>query len=70
MEGQIQDFMSLASFRKQFKGASGIADFFRNFHVLIYLATQNVSPLYDHMGPLLEAVRDKVKRNSHDIRFV
>ncbi len=59
MEGHLQDFMALASYRKQFTSAN-LADCFMNFHVLLYLATQTHSPLYEHMGPLLEAVRDEV----------
>ena len=58
MEGHLQDFAALASFRKQFS-PDQIKDFFRDFHLLLYLATQNVSPLHDHLKPLLEAVRDK-----------
>ena len=55
----LQDFMALAAYRQQFR--SNPADFFRSFHVLLYLATQTVCPVYASMAPLLEAVRDKVK---------
>ena len=57
MEGHLQDIMALASYRQQFR--SNPQDFFRNFHVLFYLATQSVCPVYAAMPPLLEAVRDK-----------
>ena len=50
--------MALAAYRQQFR--SNPEDFFRNFHVLLYLATQTVCPVYASMAPLLEAVRDQV----------
>ena len=35
-----------------------LANFFKDFHLLVFLATQTVSPLFEHMKPLLEAIRD------------
>jgi nuclear protein localization family protein 4 len=55
MEGHLQDFGALATYRQQFQN---MRDFFRDFHLLLYLATQTVNPLFDHMKPLLEAVRE------------
>ena len=48
--------MALANYRKKFE--DNLPDFFRDFHLLLYLATQTVSPIYEHMTPLLEAIRD------------
>ncbi len=64
MEGHIQDFGALASYRRQFSsglgGSKTIVDFFKDFHLLLYLATQTVSSLtMEQLKPLLEALRDK-----------
>ncbi len=60
MEGHIQDFGALAKYRHQFDGGSReLAPFFRDFHLLLYLATQTVNPItMEEMRPLLEAVRE------------
>ena len=50
--------MALASYRQQFR--SNPSDFFRNFHVLLYLATQTVCPVYASMAPLLEAYEERI----------
>lgn len=55
MEGHLQDFSSLASYRKE---VTEVKDFFRDFHLLIYLATQTVNPIFDQMQPLLEAIKE------------
>ena len=56
MEGHLQDFAALASYRKQH---SNLPDFFRDFHLLVYLGTQTVHPLEDELLPLLSALRDE-----------
>jgi len=58
MEGHLQDFSALANHRKNFDHKH-LPDFFKDFHLLIYLATQTVHPL-DRMtmAPLLRAIRD------------
>ncbi len=59
MEGHIQDFNALVSYQKQFE-RSKKADFFNDFHLLFYLATQTVSPLsLDQIRTLLEALKEK-----------
>jgi len=58
MEGHIQDFNALAKYRRQFQQES-IVDFFRDFHLLLFLATQNINPIsMAELKPLLEAIRD------------
>ena len=62
MEGHLQDFAALANLRKNFDHKR-LPDFFKDFHLLIYLATQTVHPL-DRvtMAPLLRAIReDKIE---------
>eukprot|EP00095_Tigriopus_kingsejongensis_P006017 snap_masked-scaffold671_size114370-processed-gene-0.9 protein:Tk06017 transcript:snap_masked-scaffold671_size114370-processed-gene-0.9-mRNA-1 annotation:"nuclear protein localization protein 4 homolog" len=56
MEGHLQDFASLAAHRHQF--VADLPNLFRDFHLLLYLATQNVNPLWDHMSSLLTAVKE------------
>ena len=57
MEGQLQDFASLASHRRQ---VPNLPDFFRDFHLLLYLGTQTVHPLdQELLQPLLAAIRDE-----------
>ena len=57
MEGQLQDFASLASHRRQ---VSNLPDFFRDFHLLLYLGTQTMCPLDQELfQPLLAAIRDE-----------
>ncbi len=59
MEGHIQDFAALAAHRRRHSSGS-LAEFFRDFHLLLYLATQTVNPLtVEQLRPLLEAVRDR-----------
>ncbi len=56
MEGHLQDFTSLASYRKR---VARISDFFRDFHLLLYLATQTVSQLSAaDLKPLLQTVKE------------
>ncbi len=55
MEGHLQDFAALANHRRNFVN---MPDFFRDFHLLVYLGTQTVHPLDQELQPLLEAIRD------------
>lgn len=56
MEGHLQDFASLANYRRQYVN---LPEFFRDFHLLVYLGTQSVHPLDDELLPLLSAIRDE-----------
>eukprot|EP00096_Caligus_rogercresseyi_P005685 TRINITY_DN21660_c0_g1_i1.p1 TRINITY_DN21660_c0_g1~~TRINITY_DN21660_c0_g1_i1.p1 ORF type:complete len:555 (+),score=170.01 TRINITY_DN21660_c0_g1_i1:176-1840(+) len=58
LEGHLQDFASLAAHRKQYKDDE-IPDFFRDFHVLLFLANLSIVPLYEHMDSLCLAVKNK-----------
>ena len=57
MEGHLQDFAALAGHRHNYDHST-LPDFFRDFHLLVYLGTQTVHPLDQELQPLLEALRD------------
>ena len=58
MEGELQTIETLANYRKLFD-IDTISDFFRDFHLLVYLCAQSDVPLTEEdMKPLLEALRD------------
>lgn len=58
MEDQLQTIEALANYKKMFD-FDNISDFFRDFHLLIYLCAQTDVPLTEEdMKPLLEAIRD------------
>ena len=54
MEGHLQDFAALANHRQKYDH-DDIVNMFRDFHLLIYLGTQTLSPL--DLEPLLEALK-------------
>jgi len=56
--GHLQDVTSLASYLKQFTPDRFI-DAASDFHFLAYIATMDMFPLMENMGPLLEAVKTK-----------
>lgn len=60
LQNEIQDMGALAKYRHAFGGVSpdSLMDFFRDFHLLAYLATQNDVELYPEMEGLMEAVRE------------
>jgi len=59
MEGHLQDFPALASLRQKYSNHQQLPEFFKDFHLLLYLATQTVHPLdRGTMAPLLKAIRD------------
>ena len=59
MEGHLQTLEVLANYKKIFDN-DNISDFFRDFHLLVYLCAQTEVPLTeDVMKPLLEALRDQ-----------
>ncbi|CAN0273309.1 unnamed protein product [Lampetra planeri] len=54
--GETQDFSSLADYLAQ-PGSKSLLETLANFHLLIFLATNDVMPLRDHMDLLLDAVK-------------
>lgn len=57
VDGHIQDFNALSSYLSQF----AFDDFFtaiNDFHLILYIATMDMLPMREYMGPLLEALRD------------
>ncbi|XP_054717743.1 nuclear protein localization protein 4 homolog [Uloborus diversus] len=60
LDGHVQDFPHLVSYLRQFK-SDQFLEAMSDFHLLIYLATMDLLPLMDDLGPLLEAIRLKDK---------
>ena len=56
IKNKFQDFAALASYRRQHPN---LPEFFRDFHLLLYLGTQTLHPLDDELLPLLSAIRDE-----------
>ena len=59
MEGSLQDFSALATHRAKFR-KQNLVDFFKDFHPLLFLATQTLSPMDVRvtMAPLLKAIKE------------
>uniref|UniRef100_A0A4W4DRT4 Nuclear protein localization protein 4 homolog n=1 Tax=Electrophorus electricus TaxID=8005 RepID=A0A4W4DRT4_ELEEL len=55
--GETQDFHSLATYLSQCSSSSSFLDIVSDFHLLIFLVTNDVMPLRDSIGLLLEAVK-------------
>ncbi|XP_066600186.1 nuclear protein localization protein 4 homolog [Prorops nasuta] len=60
VDGQIQEFSSLCKYMQQFNSEQFL-EAVSDFHLLIFIATMDMLPMKDHMGPLLEAIRTKDK---------
>ncbi|XP_071501994.1 nuclear protein localization protein 4 homolog [Diadema antillarum] len=58
--GEVQGMEALTQYIGQF-GEKQLMDALLDFHLLVYLATMDLLPLRDHMGPLLEALRSRDK---------
>lgn len=58
VDGHIQDFNALNHYLSQFNSN----EFFiaiNDFHLLLYIATMEMLPMKEYMGPLLNALRNK-----------
>ncbi|XP_050308450.1 nuclear protein localization protein 4 homolog [Anthonomus grandis grandis] len=65
IDGHIQDFNALASYLQQF----AFDEFYEaicDFHLLIYIATMDMLPMKDSLGPLLEALKKKDEKAATD----
>lgn len=60
LDGHVQEFQHLVSYLRQFK-PDQFLEAVSDFHLLIYLATMDVLPLMDDLGPLLTAIKEKDK---------
>lgn len=58
VEGHLQDFSTLASYLKKFSDDQFL-EAVSDFHVLMYIATMDMLPLREYIGPLLEAVKNR-----------
>jgi len=56
VDGHLQDVSALANYLNQFSNRRFI-EAASDFHFLLYIATMDMFPLMENMGPLLEAVR-------------
>ncbi|XP_030746958.1 nuclear protein localization protein 4 homolog [Sitophilus oryzae] len=58
IDGHIQDFNALTTYLQQFN----FDEFYEaidDFHLLIYIATMEMLPMREYLGPLLDALRNK-----------
>uniref|UniRef100_A0A673JVQ5 Nuclear protein localization protein 4 homolog n=1 Tax=Sinocyclocheilus rhinocerous TaxID=307959 RepID=A0A673JVQ5_9TELE len=55
--GETQDFHSLATYLSQCSSSSSFLDIVSDFHLLLFLVTNEVMPLQDSIGLLLDAVK-------------
>lgn len=65
VDGHIQDFNALNQYLSQF--ATG--EFFtaiNDFHLLLYIATMDMLPMKEYMGPLLEALKAKDENGAEE----
>ncbi|ROT83430.1 putative nuclear protein localization protein 4-like isoform X2 [Penaeus vannamei] len=58
VEGHLQDFNTLASYLQKFSDEQFL-EAVSDFHVLIFIATMDMLPLREYIGPLLEAVKKR-----------
>ncbi|XP_045622608.2 nuclear protein localization protein 4 homolog [Procambarus clarkii] len=58
VEGHLQDFSALASYLKKFSDDQFL-EAVSDLHVLVYIATMDMLPLREYIGPLLEAVKKR-----------
>ncbi|KAK5641222.1 hypothetical protein RI129_009769 [Pyrocoelia pectoralis] len=58
VDGHIQDFNALTQYMSQFLPSEFLTAV-SDFHLLIYIATMDMLPMMDYMGPLLEAIKNK-----------
>jgi len=56
LDGQIQDFNALTTYLNQFPATTPFLTVASDFHFLIYIATMDVYPLRDYIGPLMQAI--------------
>jgi len=58
LDSSLQDFNSFAQYMSQFRSAEFLTAV-SDVHVLVFLATLDIMPLRDFLGPLYEAIRTK-----------
>merc|ERR1712062_113347 len=58
LDSSLQDFNSFAQYMSQFRSAEFLTAV-SDIHVLVFLATLDIMPLRDFLGPLYEAIRTK-----------
>jgi len=58
LESSLQDFNSFAQYMSQFRSAEFLTAI-SDLHVLMFMATNEIMPLRDYLGPLYDAIRTK-----------
>lgn len=58
LDGHIQDFNALSQYLSQFTKDEFLTSM-SDFHLLLYIATMEMLPMREYMGPLLQAIREK-----------
>ncbi|CAA9997563.1 unnamed protein product [Nesidiocoris tenuis] len=58
LDKHIQDFNALSAYFQQFTAQEFLAAV-SDFHVLLYISTMEMLPMKEHMGPLLQAVKEQ-----------
>ena len=58
LDGDIQDFNALNQYLSQF-GPSEFFTAINDFHLLLYIATMDMLPMKEYMGPLLRALKNR-----------
>lgn len=65
VDGHIQDFNALSTYLSQF----AFNEFFtaiNDFHLILYIATMDMLPMREFMGPLLEALKNKDREAANE----
>ncbi|XP_066982321.1 nuclear protein localization protein 4 homolog isoform X1 [Macrobrachium rosenbergii] len=65
IEGHLQDFNTLASYLQKFSDDQFL-EAMSDFHVLVFVATMDMLPLREYIGPLLEAIKKKDRKAALD----
>jgi len=69
LESSLQDFNSFAQYMSQFRSAEFLTAI-SDIHVLAFMATNDIMPLRDYLGPLYEAIRTKNQDAARDWSYM
>lgn len=65
VDGHIQDFTALSTYLSQFETGEFL-NAISDFHLLLYIATMDMLPMRDYMGPLLEAIKNRCAETAEE----
>jgi len=66
VDGQLQDFNALSAYLNQFPKGTPFIEIARDFHFLLFIASMDIVPIKEYIGPLLEAVRLNQPEKAND----